>query len=281
VGLPVGRLGIVGLGLIGGSLAARAVRTWPEMYVVGIDAPEVCEAALARGLIHETSDRVEALGDVDLIVLAAPIDGIVEAIGRLGTAQVSATVTDVGSTKRVIMDAASSAGLKTFIGGHPMAGAETTGLQNHQANLFDGRTWALVPGDGVGDDRLQDLEWFVRGMGATPHRVAADVHDHVVAYVSHLPQLLAVALMRTVGERCGEEGLQLAGRALGDMSRLAASPVDLWQGILRSNTDCIVDACREFVDRLPRDAAALTDTLAVAKLFGDAQNWRTRLDRRQ
>jgi prephenate dehydrogenase len=246
---PFERVGIVGLGLIGGSLALSVREAWPHVRIAGVDRPDVLAAARRLELIDDARSEIGKLADADLVVLAAPVPQIVELIAAAAQLRLPALVTDVGSTKRRIMQAADDAGLPDFIGGHPIAGSERGGLEHARKKLFAGRPWLLVPGRAAAD-RVRRLERFVSGLGAVPRRIDAERHDRTMAYVSHVPQLVAVALMNGAGDAVGDEGLAAAGRAFADMTRLATSPPELWQGILESNADFVEEA-------LGRLAAAL------------------------
>jgi len=239
---PVARLGIVGLGLIGGSIAARTAATWPEVRIVGVDRPDVLDAARARGCVHDTRASAADLTDVEFIVVATPLPAILETLAELGRARCQAVVTDTGSTKRAVCRAAGEAGLRAFVGGHPMAGAERGGLGASRADLFGGATWLLSHGGGCTSTEIGCVEAFVQGLGAIPYRIDPDTHDRVMAYVSHLPQLLAVSLMNTAGERNSLAELRMAGRGFADMTRLASSPPEIWEGIVETNHDYVTEA---------------------------------------
>jgi prephenate dehydrogenase len=274
---PFGRIAIVGLGLIGGSIAAAVRAAWPDVQISALDRPDVLADAEARGLISRRARTIEDIADIDLIVLAAPVPAILNllpVIGRLGT---RAVVTDVGSTKRHIMRAAADANLQRFIGGHPVAGAERPGLAQARPDLFERQPWLLVAGSPADAHSLTQLEAFVRGLGAEPHRLDADTHDRTMAYVSHLPQLLAVALINTAGAAVGESGLKLSGRAFGEMTRLASSPADLWQGILATNADYVAEASVAMANELPTRAARLDALRWIEHTFQHAGEWRRRL----
>jgi prephenate dehydrogenase len=248
---PFRRIGIAGLGLIGGSIARQLRARWPDTTLAGVDAPAVLDAARASDVIHEARSSVRELTDVDLVVLAAPVHAIVALIGELGSAGFAGIVTDVGSTKRDILAAAEQAGLARFIGGHPMAGSERGGFDQSRPDLFVGRPWFIVsPANATrSDDRLA-VEQLVEALGGLPVHINAAVHDRTLAYVSHLPQLVAVALLNTAAEGCGETFLEHAGRGFEDMTRLARSPAELWQGIVDSNRDYVAKAVHELIANL-------------------------------
>jgi prephenate dehydrogenase len=190
-----------------------------------------------------------------------------------------AVVTDVGSTKRQVTAAADALPARLhFIGGHPLAGAATGGIQTARPELFAGRPWILTPG---ADQRetLDRLSSFITGLGAHVHLMTPAAHDSTVAYLSHLPQIAASALMHLVGERAGAEGLALAGRGLRDTTRLASSPVDIWRDIAATNQDNIDLAIDELVDilrRLKGGTPAATEALGAT--FDSAAHWKRVLE---
>ena len=273
---PCAAVGVVGLGLIGGSIALRVRGTWPEMRVVGVDRRRVIQDAVRAGVIHDYRTSLAELADCDLVVLAVPVPAILELIEEAGVERLPLVVTDVGSTKRVIMGAAARAGVLNFVGGHPMAGAEHAGIAHARADLFEGRPWLLVGGDTDRSEALELVERFVRGLGAEPRRIDAAAHDRTMAYVSHVPQLVASALMATAGQRCGRAGLGASGPAFTEMTRIAASPFDTWRGTLATNADFVVEALEAFVARLPAPAA-LREGSDLSMLFAEAQRWRAEL----
>ena len=184
-------------------------------------------------------------------------------------------MTDVGSTKRTTVEAARALPRRfTFVGGHPLAGAAKGGLENARPELFRGRPWLLTPeGDGAGE-ALEKLTRFVGALGAEPRVIDPQTHDALVAFLSHLPQLTASALLQTVGEHVGADGLALAGRGLVDTTRLASSPSEIWRDIAATNADEIgraLDALIETLQRLRRDLTAGDELEAI---FADAHRWR-------
>jgi prephenate dehydrogenase len=225
---------------------------WPGVTITACDDPARIEEGQRRGIVDVVARTAAELSAADLIVLAVPMATMGQLIGSLGRAEVVGIVTDVGSTKRQVMVDAAEAGLERFVGGHPMAGAERAGLDHARPDLFRGRPWLLVDGASPADAAL--MEAFVGGLGATPHWISAETHDRTMAYVSHLPQLLATLLMNVATEAVGPDGLSAAGPAFAEMTRLASSPPDLWQGILSQNADFTDEALRRFAACLPRRA---------------------------
>lgn len=324
---PFGTIGILGLGLIGGSLAMAIRERHPGVTIVGVDRADVLRDAQKRGLVDRTASDVvtlgmSELGAPDLLVLAAPVlqnlsclEQLVAAASfnaELGRASLSGEgagsdaatteggaggrradarsertarhaikplVTDVGSTKRVIVDAARvRPGSLAFIGGHPMAGAAQGGLDHARADLFDGKPWLLTPpADALGSPHLARLTAFVRSIGAEPRVLPAAEHDRLMAYVSHLPQMMSSALMRTVGERVGAEALQLSGPGLADTTRLASSPSAVWTDICETNADLIdaaLDAVQAEIDQARQHLRKPAD---LAAWLAEGQRWRTKM----
>ncbi len=240
-------LAIVGLGLLGASLAEAARKRHGELKIIGVSSQKTLKEALSLGLIDEGvgyDDIRGALERCDIGVLCLPIGRILELLaaweGNPPKLKPGAVITDVGSTKAEICAAARKAfpagGPGTFIGSHPMAGSEKTGLAARDAHLFENAAWILCPDKATPPDSLKTLEAFAEDLGARVLKLAPDRHDALVAQVSHLPQLLATALAATVVARDdADEALQVAGPGFRDMTRLAASSHAVWEPILRTN----------------------------------------------
>jgi prephenate dehydrogenase len=250
---PFAKVGVVGLGLMGGSIALAARRAWSNVQLVGFDHA-VRTADMARGrIVHDIAAELRDLASCDLVVLAMPLAAIIDCLPQLAAFRPDTVVTDVGSTKRQVMAAASAAGLSSFVGGHPMGGSERSGLEHARADLFDSRPWLLIAGGGDTHASAR-VEQFVSALGGAPQWTDADTHDRTMAYVSHLPQLLAVALMNATEDAVGDRGISASGRAFSEMTRLASSPADLWQGILSRNADFVAEALKTFTSSLPTGA---------------------------
>ncbi|PYQ93185.1 MAG: hypothetical protein DMF96_30750 [Acidobacteria bacterium] len=241
------KIGIVGLGLIGGSLALKARELWPGALVIGVDNKDVLETAMRMHAIDVAAEDLIVLAEADLVILAAPVKQNIALLAELDdNVRQPAVVTDTGSTKRDIVAAAGLLPPRfTFIGGHPLAGAAHGGLEYARPDLFAGRPWLLTPAsapnDGAQDPKsppgargyqpgdaaaLDKLTDFTRALGAEPRLIDAVAHDRLLAFLSHLPQLTVSALMHVVGDAVGREGLTLSGRGLADTTRLASSPPD-------------------------------------------------------
>jgi prephenate dehydrogenase len=250
--VPFSRVAILGTGLIGGSFGLALRKHFPDISIVGFDRAEILQAALARGAVQEAArDLASAVRGADLVYVALPIGATIEALPAIAAAaKDGALVTDTGSTKAAICRAAKTAfaGGARFLGGHPMAGKETSGIARADANLFSGARYALIGSEDDPDPRVQGFAALLRMLGAEPVWCDADTHDWAVGIVSHLPQLLAVALARVVQDETDETGLplSLSGPGLQDMLRLAGSPYSVWRDVAHTNTDNIARA----LDRL-------------------------------
>ncbi len=266
--IPFSRVAILGTGLIGGSFGLALRTHFPDISIVGIDREETLHAALARGAVQETANNLAAaVRSADLVYVALPIGATIEALPAIAAAaKDGALVTDAGSTKTIICRAAKTffAGGARFLGGHPMAGRETSGIARADAGLFSGARYALVGSEDDPDPRVQGFASLVRTLGAEPVWCDAETHDWAVGIVSHLPQLLAVALARVVQDETDETGLplSLSGPGLQDMLRLAGSPYGLWRDVAHTNTENIARA----LDRLEQAVEYLRTQLTSKEL---------------
>ncbi|MEO5822097.1 MAG: prephenate dehydrogenase/arogenate dehydrogenase family protein [Vicinamibacteraceae bacterium] len=268
-------IAIVGVGLIGGSIGLAARATWPGVRVIGIDTRDVLVSALALGAVTDTAGDVSAAAGADLVVLCAPIAVNIQALTALAPRLAPGTlITDVGSTKRGIVAAAESHGLEGFVGGHPLAGAATSGTASAREQLFRGRPWILTPSSRSAGAAVERLRAFTRALGAAPTVLDAASHDRLIAYVSHLPQVVASTLLHTLGATVGETGLALSGPGLADTTRLAASPGPLWAGILAANADHVGEAITALQAALGSVRDGLGDAAAVESTFASAARWR-------
>ena len=272
---PFRSVAIVGVGLIGGSVGLAARATWPGVRVVGIDARDVLVSALALGAVTETAGDLAAVAGADLVVLCAPVAANVAALEALRPRLAPGTVvTDVSSTKREIVRAAETLGVGGFVGGHPLAGAATSGTASARDRLFRGRPWILTPSAWCEAGAVQRLRAFTRALGAAPTIMDAEAHDRLMAYVSHLPQVVASVLLETVGTAVGDAGLALSGPGLADTTRLASSPGPLWAGILGANADHVAEALERVVAALAAMRGGLDRPDRVEATFTAAARWR-------
>jgi prephenate dehydrogenase len=276
---PFPRIAIVGLGLIGGSLAFAARRSWPSTHVAALDREAVLREALSRRAIDDAADDLSFVATADLVVLAAPVRQNVTLLPQVvAHASPNAVITDVGGTKRAIVEAAAAlprAG--RFVGGHPLGGGARGGFEFATANLFARRPWIFTPHDGADPEAIERLSAFVTAIGATPSTMSAQEHDRLMAFLSHLPQLAATALMEVVGSAVSEDGLRLAGQGLVDTTRLASSPADVWRDICATNADAIGSGLDRLIERLTDIRADLQRGETLDAIFDEAARRRAEL----
>lgn len=255
-------IAVVGVGLIGGSMAAGLKRLADSPRVVGIDTDAVSlKVAVERGIIDEASlpDGLGAqtwLGadGVDLVVLATPARNVTDWLETLASRGFRGVVTDVASTKsgvlRAVRDELPSP--SRFVGGHPMAGSELSGVAAARADLFDGAYWLLTPSSDTDPDAFSAMHALVTAIGARVISVDAAAHDEAVAIVSHVPHVTAAALVDLAAAHSGERGelMRLAAGGFKDTTRIAAGSADLWTGICLDNADALCDGIEELRERL-------------------------------
>jgi prephenate dehydrogenase len=271
------RVGIIGVGLIGGSVARAARAANASVEVLGLDLGDRAEAAAAAGVI-DRAGYVDAIAECDLVVLAAPISANLAWLDRLAAMRTPALVTDTGGNKRQMAAKAAALGDRLrFIGGHPMAGSERSGFAAADAELFRDRKWFLVPQRETPAADLDAVFGWIRALGAVPSVTDAETHDRVMAAVSALPQVTASALMAVVGERVDLSGLAMSGPGLRDTTRLAGSAATWMTDGLAHNSREVADA----IDALITELRAVRDHLdtpeRVSSLFTRAQQWRRAL----
>ena len=273
------RVAVLGVGLIGGSIGLAA-RARAGAHVCGYDPDaDVRAKALALGAIDEAAaDVAAAVAGADVVFVAAPVSSLVETVGlALAGAGRDCVVSDVGSTKRVVADAGAD---ERFIGGHPLAGAETAGVEHAREDLFDGATWYLTPARGSTAGVLYErLYRLLLGFGAQPTAIDAETHDRLMACVSHLPHVLANLLVAQAAGTLVQEGsgrLPAVGPSFRDATRVAGANSAIWTDIYLSNSDALIAGIDEFAERL----AALRAWLAAGEAAPvRAWNDRARSDR--
>lgn len=271
------------------ALRARGVRSTLVAWTPDGDAPT---EGLAAGILDEAAQSASAaVREADLVVLAAPASRIVDGIADLAGPGLplladGVTITDVGSTKARILERADAHGLP-FVGGHPMAGREGSGLAAATPDLFVGRPWVVVPGAAATAADIARVEWLATTVGARPVRMTSLDHDRAVAAISHLPLVVAAALVEAVaGSGPGDAAddwpaaRELAATGWGDMTRLARGDPAMGAGILATNAAAVASRLRDLrrvldgwiddLDREPGQESGLRTRLAAARARLDA-----------
>ena len=271
---------VVGVGLIGGSIGLAA-RERAGAQVRGWDPHDaVREAALGRGAVTDACvSLADAVEGADVAFVAAPVGALPAAVAEvLAAAGEDCVVTDVGSTKRSVVAAVDD---PRFVGGHPLAGAETGGVEHARADLFEGATWYLTPTARTGGMLYERLHRLLVDLGARPAALDADTHDELLATVSHLPHVLANVLVARAARVLSEEGERLpaTGPSFRDATRVAGANTAIWRDIYLANADALVDAIDDTVRRLEEVRAALSagDAAAVSAWNDGARAERRRL----
>ncbi|HEY1355886.1 MAG TPA: prephenate dehydrogenase/arogenate dehydrogenase family protein [Solirubrobacterales bacterium] len=274
-------LAVLGVGLIGGSVGLAA-RERSGREVVGFDPDRATlERALEVGAVDRGAESVAAAcAEAQAVFCAAPVAALPE-LGRaaLDASGPETVVTDVGSTKRDLVAALGDD--ERFIGGHPLAGAETAGVGNARADLFVGARWYLTPTERSSGLLYDSLQRVVADLGGRPQAIGAEAHDRLMATVSHLPHVVANVL---VGQAAAEltrdsERMPAVGPSFRDATRVAGSNPEIWGDILASNRDAAAAAIEDAASRL-KDAAELVrggDRDSLAAWHGAAAAERRRL----
>jgi prephenate dehydrogenase len=253
------RVAVLGVGLIGGSigLAARR-RLGAEVAGFGHN-PATVERALELGVLDRGASSVgEACEGAELVFCTAPVAVLPRLVAEALEASAAETVvSDAGSTKRELVEACG--GDERFIGGHPLAGAETAGVENAREDLFDGARWYLTPTDNSSGLLYDRLQRAVAGLGARPQAIDAATHDRLMATVSHLPHVLANALAAEAAEALTRDSERLpeVGPSFRDATRVAGSNPTVWADIFASNREAVADSAESVARRLAEAAALI------------------------
>ncbi|MGB7158968.1 MAG: prephenate dehydrogenase [Tepidisphaeraceae bacterium] len=240
-------MSIIGVGLLGGSVGLAVRSVGIPCHVVGYGhRKSTLEKALASGAIDEAaSSPADAVSGADLVILCTPVGLFRRNLTDIAPALMKrAIVTDVGSTKRAVVRAASEILPKhaRFVGSHPMAGSEKRGVEFARADLFQGAPCILTPTDATDRDALASVDAFWRELGMRTTTLSPDEHDRLICDVSHLPHALAAALVTMQDDAA----LPLAGKGFLDATRIAGGDGNLWRDIFLDNRDNLADALRRF-----------------------------------
>ena len=251
------RIAVLGVGLIGGSIGLAARERVPGADVIGWGPRQATlDAALEIGAIDRIAATIEeAASEADVVFACAPVELLHDSITTaLAAAGPDTVVTDAGSTKRALVESIDD---ERFIGGHPIAGAETAGVANARADLFDGAAWYLTPRPTSSGILFERLHRLIVALGARPSAIDAETHDRMLAAVSHLPHVLANVLVNQAASAVtGGEPLPRTGPSFRDMTRVAGANSDIWTGIYLTNRDAIADQIDLVVERMREVAAS-------------------------
>jgi len=249
---------ILGVGLIGASLALAFRRNNIGEEIVGIDYSDVIDKAVNQNIInkgYEPSSISKHIGKADLVILSTNIRQIINYLKPVASSvKNGAVVTDVGSSKELIVKSAQHEfqNNAVFIGGHPMAGSEKNGLEAADPFLFENCFYILTPTKNTDRESVEKLTTIMELIGAKVLIIEAATHDKIAAAVSHLPQMLAVSLVNFIGKINKEDSnyMKLAAGGFRDMTRIASSPFSMWEDICNTNSENILQMIDEFIGEL-------------------------------
>jgi prephenate dehydrogenase len=268
---------LIGLGLIGGSLGMALRAAGLATHVAGYDR-STADLALAyeRGAIDfMASSAVEAVFSADLVILATPVLAMQGLLAELAPAlKAGAVVTDLASTKAAVTGWAREAGV-TFVGGHPMAGSEKSGMAAARLNLLRGAVYIVTAAPDTPPEAVALVEKLARGVGARPLRMDPEAHDQAVAAISHVPFLASTALVEvTTHDARWEQWAAIAATGYRDVTRLASGDPAMYRDICLTNAGAIAPLLRSLAGELERIAGDLEDRAALEALFTDARDRR-------
>jgi len=276
------KISIVGVGLIGGSLGLALKEKNPNFKITGIDKPEIIKKAIARGAIDEgTINLEEGVKEANIIIIATPVKTILNLLTQIDPfLKKGCIVTDVGSTKRQIVKRADKVLSKDifFIGGHPMAGSEEYGVESANPHLFQDKTYILTPTPKSNLLALEKTFLLIRMVGAKKLILDPLEHDRIVGAMSHLPQIIAISLINTIGELSlrGDNNnyFKAIGEGFKDMTRIASSPYKIWEDICNTNQENILEMIQKFrnyldviEEKLKNDPSSLKEEFQKAQML--------------
>ena len=273
------KISIIGVGLIGGSLGLALKEKNPNFKIVGIDKQQIIEKAIARDAIDEgTVNLEEGIKEADIVIIATPVKTILDLLPKINPfLKKGCLVTDAGSTKGQIVERANKVLSKDvfFIGGHPMAGSEKCGIEEADSHLFQDRTYILTPTKKSNLIAIEKIFSLIKMIDANRLILDPLEHDRIVGAVSHLPQIIAVSLINTIGELAlrgnNTNHFKAIGEGFKDMTRIASSPYKIWEDICETNQENILKMIQEFrnyleviEDKLKNDPSSLKEEFQKA-----------------
>ncbi len=248
------KIGIIGLGLMGGSLSIALKKTGKNFYFIGLDHNTIhAQEALTLGLVDEVVTTLEAISHCDVIFLSIPVDGIITVAQQLKNLNDTCTVIDLGGTKEKISDAIPKETRANFVTAHPMTGTEKFGPAAAVANLYQDKVVVLCDMEKSGMHQQKVAKALFESIGMHLVYMNAKEHDKHAAYISHMPHAISYALANSVMRQEARESIiALAGGGFRDMSRIAKSSPNMWEDIFRQNKDNLLEAMNTFQTELKK-----------------------------
>ncbi len=279
------KIGFIGLGLIGGSIARAVRHFYPEAEIIACSRTRASvDQAMSDGIVDRIPDEVNTdFGDCDYIFLCAPVSSNLEYLKKLKPLiGPSCILTDVGSTKSDIHAQVTALGLEaSFIGGHPMAGSEKTGYANSKRILIENAYYVITPTAQVAPEAVERYRDFVASLNALPLILDYQVHDYVTAGISHLPHIIASSLVNLIKDSDTEDGVMklVAAGGFKDITRIASSSPEMWEQICMSNRKNISSILNDYISSLNQIRQQLdqAEAGAVHRLFETSRDYRNSL----
>lgn len=276
------KAGIVGLGLIGGSLAKALKNRCGVKQIAAFNRhDDVLKLAYEEGVIEEYSTEINAVfADCDIIFVCTPVDKIFDSIQKLlPYINKNCIITDVGSTKsNLYQNMKQFSNEVTFIGGHPMTGSEKFRYQAAKEHLFENAYYIVTPGDNVSLQKIEEFKTMVTQIGAIPVVMSPDEHDYIVASISHVPHIIASALVNNVNhlDTSQKHMHLLAAGGFKDITRIASSSPDMWESICMDNKEKILDVLDSFESVIQKIKTLIQkeDTAHIWQYFENARTYR-------
>ncbi len=275
------RIGFIGLGLIGGSIAKSIRRIFPNSEILGFDVDQnALSLALEDGTLTKTVTAIEAMNECDYIFLCAPVHYNIAYLPILKRImKPTCILTDVGSVKSDIYQAITDNQLTDhFIGGHPMVGSERSGYDAANDRLIENAYYFVTPSKTVAQTKVDEFKTFLEDLGAIPIIYSPEKHDEITAYISHIPHVIASSLVNLVASKEDENGMlkQLAAGGFKDITRIASSNPVVWEHILLSNPENVTKGLKTFIMQLEEMIAAIESDNArdIYSFFDSAKDYR-------
>lgn len=279
------KIGFIGLGLIGGSIAKGIKRVHPEYTLLAYSRTRSkLEMALQDGSIDEIIDAIDGrLGSCDVLIFCTPVSYIADYLAQIKPfLSPSCILTDVGSTKQMICQEIGRLGLSAqFVGGHPMAGSEKTGYENASDHLLENAFYILTPTEDTPSESLETMRGLALDLGAIPIVLDSREHDNVVAAISHLPHLIACALVNLVQDNDHDDIMKtLAAGGFKDITRIASSSPEMWEQVCMTNRKPIAEFIRRYIYSMEQILADVEsgNGSGINQLFARARTYRNSIN---
>ncbi|WP_457606393.1 prephenate dehydrogenase [Nitratifractor sp.] len=248
------KIGIIGLGLMGGSFALALRNCYENLHILGYDHNDQhCIEALELGLVDKISDELESFAELDLIILSIPVDGIITVTKKLTFVSDRTTIVDFGSTKKLIVENIPDSIRENFVAAHPMTGTEKFGPSAAIPDLYRGKVVVLCDTEASGERHLKRAKGIFADLGMKIFYMDAEAHDRHAAFISHMPHALSFSLANAVMKQENPKAIiALAGGGFKDMSRIAKSSPTMWTDVFHQNRDNLIQAIECFKGELER-----------------------------